>query len=53
MLLSKCYYQNTIISKLATQTNVRFLNYFYYANQINTILNTHYSVLGSRVSNYI
>ena len=37
--------QNTIISKLATRTNVRFQNYFYYANQIITILTTHYSVL--------
>ena len=37
--------QNTIISKLATRTNVCFQNYFYYVNQIITILTTHYSVL--------
>ena len=27
------------------RTNVRFQNYFYYANQIITILTTQYSVL--------
>ena len=43
--------QNTIISKLATRTNVCFQNYFYYANQIITILTTQYSVF--TVSNYI
>ena len=43
--------QNTIISKLATRTYDRFQNYFYYANQIITILTTENSE--STVSNYI
>ena len=37
--------QNIIISKLATRTNVRFQNSFYYANQIITILTSRCSVL--------
>ena len=47
ILNTKYYYT----SKPTMRTNVRFQNYFYYANQIITILITQYSV--STVSNYI